>query len=283
MLSVTKYKEGAGLEVQGDFFHIDRLYFALLKFVGDFGLGEKCAYDGYDIACENLLGLCYELRKMMEGERDVTIGFNGIGLYWSDDFIDCSEEADFEDDSKENGQSDQSDQGESQSEDYVEIEIAESYDEIGQAVLKTIDANDVELPDANVYFKNIISFPEAVFYMLILSELLKRTNDFYEHIHDILIGDHETAWVSKIYDKFGAKIDVARITEFTFAVQSALYQFIGEESYNRILDAINDHPDIFKDNDLAIQNDLMSKYAMKKRDDDTPEELTQVILSFLHN
>ena len=68
----------SGVFIKGDFFDFDRLYFALMKYTGSHGMNDICPFPGSEAACENLLGLGYELRHAWQGDRDIEEIYNGI-------------------------------------------------------------------------------------------------------------------------------------------------------------------------------------------------------------
>lgn len=65
---------------------LDRLYFAIYKFTEFHGVDSTCTFPGYDATCENLLGLCYEIRHAWQGDRDIEQVYNGIREDWFDDY-----------------------------------------------------------------------------------------------------------------------------------------------------------------------------------------------------
>jgi len=57
MIIVEKAKEGNGVLLKGDFFDLDRLYFAIYKYTGFHGIDSECTFPGYDAVCENLISV----------------------------------------------------------------------------------------------------------------------------------------------------------------------------------------------------------------------------------
>lgn len=79
--------------LRGDFWDFDRLYFAISKFTGDFGIDSTCPFPGYETICESLLGLCYELRKAQEGKRELYKQYNGIPEEWFEEKTEIDEKS----------------------------------------------------------------------------------------------------------------------------------------------------------------------------------------------
>jgi hypothetical protein len=101
MFYIDKPGNSSGVFLEGDFFALDRLYFAIMKFTGFYGIDGRCNFPGCSQAAENLLGLCYELRHAWQGKRNIVQVYNGIREYWFDDYVEaaaCSCGNDDEDD-----------------------------------------------------------------------------------------------------------------------------------------------------------------------------------------
>ena len=70
MLAVKTTKNLAGVEVSGSIDDLNRLYDALTNLTGD-----EMSYDGYYQSSMYVLGLCYDIRKAYQGERETKQSF----------------------------------------------------------------------------------------------------------------------------------------------------------------------------------------------------------------
>ncbi|SHJ72914.1 DUF6904 family protein [Alicyclobacillus tolerans] len=73
MLTLRNTPNLAGIEISGDYLDLDTLYLALHTAVGD--EGEFPAYEGARLC---VLGLCYDLRHAVQGDREVGFVPNGM-------------------------------------------------------------------------------------------------------------------------------------------------------------------------------------------------------------
>ena len=99
---------------------------------------------------------------------------------------------------------------------------------------KLIRFSRSEFPDvntSNTYFSTLLGFPEAVFYALILSDLLKKKDLFIQSRKTLAEKEGELQRLHEEYYYFQAEEDIARITLFTKHILHTLYRFIGEEKY----------------------------------------------------
>lgn len=166
MIIVEKARERNGVLLKGDFFDLDRLYFAIYKYTGFHGFDNECIYSGYDDVCENLLGLCYEIRHAWQGDRNIEQIYNGIHEYWFDDY----EEPHLLKTIDKNDLNGLHDENLSKKESYPNDEFA----------FKFSREDFPNVTENNTYFSIPMTFPEAVFYSLILLELLKKKDVFLQ-------------------------------------------------------------------------------------------------------
>ncbi|MCL6517882.1 hypothetical protein [Alicyclobacillus sp.] len=73
MLILRNTPNLAGIQIAGDHLDLDTLYLALHTIVGDEG-----EYGGYEGARLRVLGLCYDLRHAVQGDREVEFVPNGM-------------------------------------------------------------------------------------------------------------------------------------------------------------------------------------------------------------
>lgn len=255
MIAVEKAKHTSGVILSGDFFDFDRLYFAIMKFTGSHGLNDECPFPDCEETCENLLGLCYELRHAWQGQRNLEQVYNGVSADWFEnqvsDYDDYNENDDF--DSEETKE-------------------------------KWVYFSRSEFPDvttSNTYFSTVLSFPEIIFYALITSDLLKKKESFVQSRKRMAEENGALQEFYKEYYYFGAEEDIARITLFTKHVLHALYQFVGEEKYFEFINMFNDIDNFSASCDLKTINDLLIDYAEKKYVQDDPDILMSVLSSII--
>jgi len=254
MIIVEKAKDASGVLLSGDFFDFDRLYFAIMKLIGSHGINDECPFPDSNDACENLLGLCYELRHAWEGKRNIVQVYNGISVDWFNEHkVEHDEYAEDEFDSELNCE-------------------------------KSIRFSRSEFPDvntSNTYFSTLLGFPEAVFYALILSDLLKKKNLFVQSRKALAEKEGELQELHKEYYYFQAEEDLARITLLTKHILHILYRFIGEEKYFELINRFNRIENFSVTCDLKKINDMLVDYAEKEYTQDDPDTLVSVLTSFL--
>ncbi len=258
MIIIEKSIDTNGIIVNGDFFDFDRLYFAIFKFTGFHGLDQECTFPGYDAVCENLLGLCYEMRHAWQGDRDLVQVYNGVKQNWFDDYK------------------------ESVKENKLKTEFDEDYEEDGEqeASFKFLRAVYPDVSENNTYFSFLIPFPEAVFYALILLELLENKDLFLLKRRQLAETEDNMQEMNKEYFLFQAEEDIARITLFTKNTLRVLYKFIGNERYERLLNKFKSMKNFFLHCDLHRLNEIMVNYGEKEYENDAPEILFSVLMSF---
>lgn len=265
MIIVEKAKVGNAVLLKGDFFDLDRLYFAIYKYTGFHGPDNKCIFPGYDAVCENLLGLCYEIRHAWQGDRNIEQVYNGIREYWFDDY----KESELKNIKKSDldGLCDEN----------FDMEDTNLNDEI---TFKFSRKDFPNVTENNTYFSIPIIFPEAIFYSLILLELLKK-KDIFLHVRKMLTEKNDALIeLNKEYYYFQANEDIARITLFTSQTLHTLYKFIGEERYTTFINKFYSQKDFFLNCNLENINSILEDYGEKEYENDDPSHLFSVLLSF---
>lgn len=265
MIIVEKAREGNGVILKGDFFDLDRLYFAIYKFTGYHGVDSICTFPGYNAVCENLLGLCYEIRHAWQGDRDIEQVYNGIHEDWFDDYQESNSHKTI----VENGLSDMCDEEPDDHEVYKNDKL----------MIKFSRKDFPAVTNSNTYFSIALTFPEAVFYSLILLELLKK-KDIFLQVKKLLAEKNDSLTeLNKEYYYFQANEDIARITLFTNHTLNAFYRFIGEEKYNTFMKKFNSQKDFFLNCDLEQINFILVDYGEKEYENDDPDHLYSVLMS----
>jgi len=124
-----------------------------------------------------------------------------------------------------------------------------------------------------------LTFPEAVFYSLILLELLKK-KDIFLQARELLAEKNDLCTeLNKEYYYFQANEDIARITLFTNHTLHTLYRFIGEEKYTAFINKFYSQKDFFLNCDLEHINSILVDYAEKEYENDDPDHLFNVLIS----
>ena len=257
MFSIEKSSNTNGVTLKGDFFDLDRLYFAIMKFTGNHGIDDKCPFDNCYLTCENLLSLCYELRHAWQGDRDIEQVYNGVGEEW---FSDNKTTA------------------------VYQPEEEDAYDEDNNYGIITPRFSREHFPDVNtqnMYFSVNITFPEIVFYGLILSSLLEKKDLFFQSIKDKVEQTEALQELNKEYHYFDAEIDIARLTILNKQIHKALYRFIGEEEYFSYMNKLVRLDDFSENCNLERINKLIADYSKKKYKQDDPKILMRTLNSFL--
>ena len=78
MLHINNDKDQK-IRISGEFWDFDRLYYAIAKITGDYGIHDDLhPYPEIRKVCETLLALNYELRSAQSGDREITAQRNGI-------------------------------------------------------------------------------------------------------------------------------------------------------------------------------------------------------------
>jgi len=290
MITVEKAQKTNGVLLKGDFFELDRLYFAIHKFLGFHGLHSKCTFpDRYDF-CESLLGLCYEIRHAWQGDRGIAEIYNGIKNDWFDDyerilppdedsgeFTKSFKDSDYDYDDENDYDGDYDDEDDDyDDEDDEDDEIY--YDEPARF-------SRAEYPDArekNTYFSIHLPFTEAVFYALVMSDLLKEKDTFLQARKRMATDKNEDyCELNKEYLMFQAEQDIARMTLFVKQTLHALYRYIGEERYNSFANKLDKAGSLTKNCSCESMNNVLVAYGEKEYEQDDPDILLAALSSFL--
>ena len=262
MLTVGK-SDNNNVIIRGDFWDFDRLYFAISKFTGDFGIDSSCPFTGYEVICESLLGLCYELRKAQEGKRDLYEQYNGIPEHWfekdaaTDDNNDLQ---DFDDDLYE-----------------LNIMNNESCHEDGDLEVYFSRKDFPNATTTNTLLQLVIPFSEALYYAFIFRELLEKKELFLLQ-RKVLI-NNDSNGIQELNTEYfycQAHTDLAHITIYMESTFRALYHLIGKEAFIRYLDLFSAKPDGFLHCDLEACNALVVEYG-KEKPDDSAKNVTEYL------
>jgi len=264
MVSVEKARDRNGVLLKGDFFDFDRLYFAILKFTGFHGMEDKCTFTGCEAVCESLLGLCYELRHAWQGDRDIVQMYNGIHDYWFDDYTEHKIYANnnlyvLDDDEYDNNDDEP------------------TMDDFSPRFLRK------DFPtanDQNMYFSILLTFPEAIFYVLILLDLLKQKDVFLYSRKCMAEKEDLLQELNKEYVLFQAEEDIARMTIFVKQTLHELYRFIGEEQYFCFIEEFDKIKFFSLNCNLDNILQVMSDYCESEYKQDEPQILASALFSF---
>jgi len=264
MLIVEKSRDTNGVMIKGDFFDLDRLYFAIMKFTGLHGIEAQCYFDGCSEACENLLGLCYEIRHAWQGDRGIEQVYNGIQDEWFDDSkglnVCLQEDVD---------------------EDELDIDEEDNDDVTYHSdTFRFFRRNFPDISSQNAYFSIPLSFPEITFYVLILSDLLKKKNVFLRAVEDAVEHAGALQALNKEYYYFNAETDIARIIMLVKQVLRTLYVFIGEDEYFKLIHEFDQHNDFAANCNLERINQIITDYGKQEHKQDDPKILTNLLTSF---
>jgi hypothetical protein len=251
MLLIEKAQHTKGLLIKGDFWDFDRLYYAISKFTGDFGLHHGCCFPGYESAAENLLGLNYDLRHAWQGDRELVEVYNGVHDEWFDGI-------DYENDADENDE-------------------AENHNDIHYAIFRRKELPNIT--ERNAYFCINMNFPEAIYYALITTKLLEMKQLFYSAVEAAVANNAPFEVYSKDYQLFGAEEDIYRVSHFAKLTLHALYLFVGEKNYNLIMSAYKKNDGFFSTYDSEPLCDILYDYYQKDDEDDNPTGLTTTLIS----
>ena len=259
MIIIEKAKGTNGVLLKGDFFDFDRLYFAIMKYTGSHGMYDSCPFPGCYDACENLLGLGYELRHAWQGDRNIEQVYNGIRDEWFDDYEESDSEP-YEDD-----------------EDDYEDESDDDYGNGFQFARSSFpDAND-----KNTYFSIQLTFPEAIFYALIISDLLGKKEMFMEAKKLLAEEAGDLQQIHREYYFFQAEEDIARLTLYAKQTLHVLYRFVGEDMYMPFVNKFKKINNFSAKCNLDKINDLLVYYGEKEYSQDNPDILMPLLISFL--
>jgi len=273
MFHVNKAKGECGVLLVGDFFDLDRLYFAIMRFTGFHGLEDDCPFDGCEEVCENLLGLCYELRHAWQGARGLLEIYNGIHDDWFGDYPQPKTakhfDADESNDEDEFFSEDIDGEDENTEDDYIDAERLFSRAEFPFTT------------ERNTYFTTLISFPEAVFYALIISDLLKQKEAFLLSRKRMAETKGPLQRLDQDYYCFVAEEDLARLTSYVQQTLRTLYHCIGNLRYKTFINKFHEKTDYALHCDLKKANQVIADYSSQGFDYDDEDALTSALMSLL--
>jgi hypothetical protein len=264
MIYIEKAKDSNGVFLKGDFFDLDRLYFAIFKFTGYHGMDDQCVFPGCAAICESLLGLCYEMRHAWQGERGLEQVYNGIHNDWFDDYQKSEVFLDDDDD------------------DAFNLDDSEGDNSQNENSFLFSREDFPEANEHNTYFSIHLSFPEVIYYTLILSDLLGKKELFYQAREALMKTKAEPLQeLNKEYYFFEAEVDVARITIFVNQALHSLYQFIGEKKYFAFINKFKKIDDYSVNCNMNAMNEAMTDYGMKEFEQDDPDTLMRTLAIYL--
>lgn len=234
--------------IRGDFWEFDRLYFAIAKFTGNYGINGTCPFPGYETVCESLLGLNYELRKAQEGKRELYEQYNGIPTYWFDEEI-LEENMDESDDF------------------YDEFDdLDDDIDECIEQDHSSVKFSKEDYPNTtekNTLLQTRISLSEALYYALIFRELLEKKERFISQRKELAMDNScGLQEFNAEYYYCGAHSDLALITIYMESIFQVLYHLIGKDAYIRYMSMFNTKPNGFLNCNLNYCNTLVVDYGI---------------------
>ncbi|MDF2989388.1 MAG: hypothetical protein K0R50_4898 [Eubacterium sp.] len=233
--------------LRGDFWDFDRLYFAISKFTGDYGIENSCPFPGYEAICESLLGLCYELRKAQEGKRELYEQYNGIPEEW---FEEKSEIVDKLNDMYDSEHA------------FDDVEDNDSIDEDTNFDAFFSKKDFPNTTTTNTLLQLQLPFSEALYYALIFRELLEKKDLFLEQRKKMTKNkENDMHELNLEYYYCQSHTDLARITIYMESVFRALYHLIGKDDYIRYIDLFSSKPDGFMNCDLQASHELVVEYS----------------------
>jgi hypothetical protein len=261
MIYVEKAKNTNGVFLKGDFFDLDRLYFAIFKFTGYHGMNDQCVFPGCAAICESLLGLCYEMRHAWQGDRGLEQVYNGIDIEWFGDYREIDESFDCD-----------------------EIGFGDDSGEDGYSPESRFRFSRKEFPEVNehnTYFSIHLSFPEAIYYALVLSDLLDKKDLFFQARNTFMEQSGPQQEFNKEYYYFEADVDIARITLFVKQALQALYQFIGENKYLAFMGVFKTINNFSVTCNMDAMSQAIEDYAIKEFKQDDPDTLMRTLATYL--
>lgn len=290
----TEITERKQISISGEFWELDRLYFAIAKIIGDYAAEpELHPYPELKKTCETLLALNYELKCIYSGERDIIAQRNGIR---SNMFAPIGQE----DRIIPEGWTREHHFGNNDFDlDIFELEIlntlpeeidSDVYNELsneGKGILLKnlgLDEDDVDeyvewLNDddryiyrfaakdypgcgfTNTWLAGSIPFPDAILYALIIQLLIHKKDQFLAYIkvragkEDGMSGIFTDYYCSTVY------LDYARITFFKESVFQNLYRIIGEDSHLSFRTFFEENIEKITDSNIMEIRDCTEKYS----------------------
>lgn len=278
--------------IRDDFWEFDRLYFALVKFTGNFGPEHSETFKGYDDVCESLLGLNYEIRHAQQGDRELYTQNSGIHEDWfgtkrinvTDEFRQLEDNMEFNGIDLEKFYDLDRDEKEATLIDYgYEPDEYENYlDAFDDDYYRFRKEDHLHVSKYNTLFQFRISIYEAVFYALIIREMLPKKDEYLAHLRKA--AENPVTSLEPEYYHVRVWQDLDLIDLYKVNVFWSIYRILGDKKYVYYIDQFSQHPDGFKDADLLSCNKLIMQYQERESPKDQCAELSSFLdqlLSYL--
>lgn len=288
MLTINKRTDAYGAQIIGDFWEFDRLYFAIAKFIGEFGPTRDNPFPNHKSAAQTLLGLSYELRKAQHGHYGLYMQYNGYPHNWFMD-ADILRKHEIEmakiDYLEEMGLLDDYD-GDLYDADLEKLadendDIYFALEDFDEDAVETNVANGLALRYDNAQPENTLvqlpmTYTELTYYALLLHELLSKKDLFFASKKKL--ADADDGWgLDEMYYYSEAHLDVDRLRLFRDQVFRSLYSYIGKEAFRTVLLPILKKESLIEDSNLMEWTQLTEKYAKQEMQNNTAESLIQFL------
>ena len=313
-ISINKDLEAV---IRGEFWDIDRLYFAIERVTGNYGIERKCPYPDIEKACGYLLGLNYEFRHAMSGYREIYEQYNGIPDHWLSE-TKCSESKDFssisnlkrdkERTERENRISRFEDElistdidldefSEMDREDQEDLlidcgfdpdEYEEYFDDLDAEYADMCPFSKNDFPkatDTNTWLQVRIPFTDALFYALIIREIIARKDQYFAYMKDLLDDPENTlTGLEEEYFYTGMQSDICRMTIFMEKIFKEFYRLAGKESFIKYINGNLTDSDLYVDDhidEICRISDMYSKLTVSGEGSSQYERKEQLIDEYL--
>jgi len=285
MLTISKPKNQSGIKLQGDFFDLDRLYFAIFKLTGQFGIGMKCPFDGYSNLSEYVLALCYEIRHAIQGDRELIGVYNGVRQEWYEDDADDDDADDDED--KDNDEDDDDDDDDEDDINYDEdgadskIEALHhgDYSKLGKDGLLKYFSNE------NAYYSTDMSIPEAMFHAWVLEDIIVQIDELKNYL--LKSNNYALKDLNREYAVSKYKEDVALVSLYIGKMWTILYRVLGHSDYMKLQKIYQTQK--AQRNQLLCKNyntekisQLIEEYSLKTKQGENPKLLLKTLLLMIN-
>lgn len=274
MFQITLDKENNAI-VRGEFWELDHMYFNILKFAGKHGMHQTCPFPGYEKATDVLLALAYEIRQAEQWNRELYVYWNGIpegtiaplntpheqiikpeNVHDPDDVIKDVEDTVMMDSDTELDDFYEMDEDE-QTELLEDLRVDEDEIDAYMEYLhqpQTYPFAGEDYPRASGY-NTVLQFriplPEALLYSLILNELLKQKDRYFEYSYSLKdknpngLYDYEIDMLNRRF-----RSEVLALQDFCEQTFACIYSIVGFEAYQefrKIIEAPLSERSFFKD------------------------------------
>ena len=305
MLEISTDATTLQTTIKGEFWDFDRLYFAISKYTGDFGVHPgHVPFPGYEDVCETLLGLNYTLRQGISGKGGLHEQFNGLTFSWlapigeesrvyiksegdeGDAFnIGAFEDSIFFNLPEEIDMDDWGSMARDEQENLL-IDIGFDYEEIKEY----FDALDNEkyyyfakkdypnISEYNAWISCELPFFEALYYALLIEELMAKKDSLFKYYRKLADITENTMWsMDETYYYCGLPIDLARITLYMEGVYRNLYELIGAKEYAALREAARNNSGRFVNGEMKGYSEIVEKYSNEIINaEDDPENVKTV-------